>query len=118
MANEPKWTPGSWELEHTTLDVCRLLISIDEVNAIEIHPAADRLYVIAYLPNDCQQEQQAANAQLLSQSTEMYAGLVRAVRALRFASTPEGREVHFLDIAKELDTICAKARGESPDATK
>lgn len=93
-----------------------MIITVEDVQAIEINPATDASYTIAYLPNDCEQAQQAANANLIIHASKLYFALQRAARALRFASTPEARAFHFNDIAEELENLCAKTRGEKPDA--
>src|SRR5258707_8947243 len=102
--NETKWTPGPWGRCDTTLSICRLIISVEDVEAIEINE--QQYGVIAYLPNDSEQETQSANAALIVKAPDLYAGVERAIRAMRFASTPEGHSVHYLDIANELEALC------------
>ena len=64
-------TPGPWKLESTTLDICRLIVSIETVNCEAVRPTAGANYTIAYIPTDYETKNQKANARLIATAPEL-----------------------------------------------
>ncbi len=67
----PDYTPGPWTIEHTTLDIVRLLVTPEEVGAWEISAEQNPNRAIAYVPSDYAPEQQAANARLIATAPDL-----------------------------------------------
>jgi hypothetical protein len=81
------FTPGPWTYEETTLSICRLIISVEDVQAFEVSAKATGNRTIAYVPCDVNREEQEANARLLAASPDLYA-------ALRGLIAPDGNSVY------------------------
>jgi len=64
-------TPGPWGIEPTTLEICRLLISTEEVNCDAVRPESDTNYVIAYIPTDYNTDEQHENAILIASTPRL-----------------------------------------------
>jgi hypothetical protein len=59
-------TPGPWEFDETTLSICRMIVTVEDVQAFDVHPSADSHRAIAYVPCDVQRAEQEANARLIA----------------------------------------------------
>ena len=66
-----KYTPGPWQHDSTTLQICRLLVSTEEVNCEQISPSDSTEHAIAYVPTDFSTDEQMANARLIAAAPEL-----------------------------------------------
>lgn len=99
-------TRGPWATEDTTLGVCRLIISVEELPCVEIHPTAEENRVVAYVPIDYAEKEQRANARLIAAAPD----LLDALKGLRI------RDECFCDMAighplmRSHSDVCIAAR--------
>lgn len=101
-----KTTPGPWELEDTTLSICRLIVSVEDVDAIEVHPTANPNHIIAYLPNDEHSDEQRANARMIVAVPAMRQSISDLIQIIR-----SGRAHIDLDIVETAEAILASVDG-------
>jgi hypothetical protein len=102
-------TPGSWTFEQTSLSICRLLISTEDVDCLQISPVTEPDYAIAYVPNDYECDRQTANARLIAAAPE----LLKTLKEIS-AWFDEWKDVEILD---RVNIAIAKAEGTAGTRT-
>lgn len=101
------FTQGEWVYDETTLSICRLIVSIEDVQAFQVSPLSDSGHAIAYIPCDVARDTQEANARLICAAPDLLAALRDLVHQL---PTDEHLADYNLDLA---EAAIAKATGET-----
>ncbi len=65
LMQQGKYTPGPWVGEDVTLAIVQLIVSADEVRAIQVSQADEGGRAIAYIPTDAREAEQRANARVI-----------------------------------------------------
>jgi hypothetical protein len=66
-------TSGPWTYEETTLSICRLIVSVEDVQAFQVSPESSVSHAIAYVPCDVRRAEQEANARLIVAAPDLLA---------------------------------------------
>lgn len=78
-SDKATYTPGPWGYEETTLGICRLIVTVEDVQAFQVSPKKDdgelTAHAIAYVPCDYDRESQEANARLIAAAPDLLAAL-------------------------------------------
>jgi len=101
-------TPGPWKFDETTLSICRLLVSVEDVAALQVYPDADPQWIVAYLPFDRETEIQLANVRLIATAPELLSEAKGLLEALEMEGA-DSRE--FSDWVDGLRDAITKAEG-------
>ncbi len=74
------YTPGPWGYDETTLSICRLIVTVEDVQTFQVSPDANHSHAVAYIPCDVQRVEQEANARLITAAPELLAALKSMVQ--------------------------------------
>lgn len=110
-------TPTPWARERTTLNIARLIVAADEVDAWRIAPVDDERYAVAYVPADYEPAKQEANARFIVRAANAHDELVFLLEEAardRHSFTPTCAGP-FEDCARP---VCARHRAALRKATE
>lgn len=104
-------TPGPWGYDETTLAICRLIVTIEEVQAFRVSPTASSNHVITYVPCDVNRQEQEANARLIAAAPDLLAALEGFVQRVEGLKSRLRRPLWLDASLTEAKAAIAKAKG-------
>jgi hypothetical protein len=108
-----KHTPGTWAYDETTLSICRLIVSVEDVKAFHVFPKTDEGHAIAYVPCDVDRKEQEANARLITAAPDLLV-LAKAIREqfpLAGVGSCKGSDNPLEDLLARAEAAIARAEG-------
>lgn len=73
-------SPLPWGFADDSLSICRLIVTVEDVECVRIYPTTDPDRAIAYVPTEYAEVEQRANVQRIVQAVNAHDELVAALK--------------------------------------